>query len=84
MIISLVCCVGHSVPFHLFPFSCSSDVSSALQARVACSHVSYCLSTFSSGEAMTDTSCNGLSLVFLDKKLLGSSWCFTALALGGQ
>lgn len=69
MIISLVCCVGHSVPFHLFPFSCSSDVSAAFQASVACSRVTFCLSTFSSGEAMTDTGCSGLSLVFLENWL---------------
>lgn len=78
MIISLVCCVGCSVPFHLFPFS-SSDVSSAFQASVACSRVTSCLSTFSSGKAMTDTSCNDLSLVFLD------SWlCHARLLCGGN
>lgn len=77
MIISLVCCVGHSVPFHLFPFSCSSDVSSAFQASVACSCVTYCLITFSSGEAMMDTSCSGLSLVFLE------SWLHHARLLCG-
>ena len=31
VIISLVCWVGLSVSFHLFPFSCSSDVSFAFQ-----------------------------------------------------
>lgn len=79
MIISLVCCVGHSVRFHLFPFSCSSEVSSAFQASVACSSVTCCLSTFSSGKAMADTSCSVLSLVFLD------SWlCHACLSCGGN
>lgn len=58
-------CVFSLVPLFVF-IRCLLCFS---RPSAACCHVTYCFSTFSSDEAMMDTSCNGLSLVFSDNCL---------------